>query len=65
MPSEKIIDFTGGLWIPEESAPTQEEPGFAVPQNALLQAMLDQAEIVLQCGTEKSFARQKHDDHLG
>lgn len=38
MPEQKLLDFTGGLWFPEETAPTTEQPGFAIPANALLRA---------------------------
>jgi hypothetical protein len=36
MPSIEIVDLSGGLWIPGEAAPTTEQPGFAIPNNALL-----------------------------
>ena len=31
-------DFSGGLWVPDESAPTTEQAGFSLPRNGLLQA---------------------------
>jgi len=38
MPSLQIQDFSGGLWIPGEAGSSNEQPGFAVPSNALLKA---------------------------
>lgn len=38
MPEITFDDFRGGLWIPDEAAPSTEQAGFAVPANALLQA---------------------------
>lgn len=34
----RFDDFTGGLYLPEESAPTTPQPSFAIPPNALRQA---------------------------
>lgn len=38
MPLVAIDDFSDGLWITGEASPTTEQPGFAVPPGALLQA---------------------------
>ena len=38
MPSLRFQDFSGGLWVPAEQGSSNEQPGFAVPANALLQA---------------------------
>jgi hypothetical protein len=38
MPRLQFNDFSGGLWIPAETGSTNQQPGFAIPKNGLLQA---------------------------